>query len=89
MFTGPEPVLGCDLTNGHNTLGNICCDAPRDNLTHRTGKESELSFHILYERDALATLKSFLLSSGKLNTGDIRKINPRSILAFRKAVGLR
>jgi hypothetical protein len=63
MFTGPEPVLGCDLTNGHNTLGNICCDAPRDDLTHRTGKESELSFHILHERDALATLRHFLPGS--------------------------
>jgi hypothetical protein len=43
---------------------------------------------VLYEDDALATLRHCLLGSGKLDPETIRKTHPRLILAFSMAVGL-
>jgi hypothetical protein len=60
-----------------------------DNLRCRIGKEFELSFHIFFEFDALATVSYFFLGSGKTDPEDIRKTYPRSIrvLACSEAVG--
>jgi hypothetical protein len=53
-----------------------------------SGKEFDLSFHIFYKGDTLATLGYVSLGSGKLKPDDIRKTHSRLILAFSKAVGL-
>jgi hypothetical protein len=66
----------------------FACDGLCDYLTCRSGKEFELSSHILYECDVLATLGYFSLGSGKLDPEVIRKTHTRSTLAFSKAVGL-
>ena len=52
------------------------CDGLCDYVTCRSGKEFESSFHILYERDALATLGYFFVGSGKLDPEVIRKTHP-------------
>lgn len=69
------------LLNDHSTLKlhishviGLCGDP-----THRRDKESESSFHILYECDNFATLRYFFLGL-ELDREDIRrnltKINP-------------
>ena len=57
-------------------------------ISHRSGKEFELSFHMLYDCDAAATFGYFFLGLSKLDPEINRKTHPRSTLAFSKAVAL-
>jgi hypothetical protein len=69
--------------NSHNTKKSAC-DGVCDDFTCRSRKESDLSFHILYECDVLATLGYFFLCSGKLTHMILGNIHQRSNLAFSR-----
>ena len=86
-FLQLKTVVG--LLNGSNTLRkHLLTMRFCEDLTCWSGKECESSFHTLYECGALATLRYFFLSSGKLEAENIRKTHPRTILAFVKVVRL-
>lgn len=93
IFSGLEPVadilfviycLEClwSYVLPQHSKKTLASDGLCDYFTSSRGKESESSSHILYEFDALATLRYFSLGSVKLDPEVIRKVHSRSALAL-------
>jgi len=76
------PRLGfCPLT-GHNPG---LSDSP---LCRRCGAKKETSAHILWECEAVASLRHAYLDSSSLEPEDIKSINLGAICNFSKETGL-
>jgi hypothetical protein len=86
--TQSKAVTG--LLTGHNTLRRHLhllglSDSP---LCRRCGAEDETSAHILWECEALASLRHVYLGSSFLEAEDIKSISLGAIWNFGKATGL-
>jgi len=78
------------LLTGHNTLRRHLyllglLDSP---LRRKCGVKEETSAHILFECEALATLRHRYLGSFFLEPGDVKSITLGAIRSFSRATGL-
>jgi len=56
-------------------------------MRRKCGTEEEISVHILYEREALASLRHTYLGSFFLDADDIKKLGVGAIWRFGTATG--
>jgi hypothetical protein len=86
--TQSRVVIG--LLTGHNTLRRHLCIMGLNNNPNcrKCSAEEETSVHILWECEALASLRHTHLGSFFLDPEDIRKLSIRAIWNFAKGTGL-
>jgi hypothetical protein len=89
-FNRTQSRVVIDLLTGHNTLRrHLYIMGLNNNPTCRKcGAEEETSVHILYECEALASLRHTYLGSSFLDPEDIRKLSMGTIWNFAEGTGL-
>ena len=90
-FNRAQSMVVIDLFIGHpNTLRRCLHSMGLTNsqLRKRRGAEEETSAHVLFECEALASLRHTYLGSFFLDPQDIKRLNLGAIWNFRKGTGL-